>query len=206
MSTLVIESQYFGVIDWYKMLFAFSDVKIEQCDNYQKMSFRNRCVVAGAGGPVSLSVPLENGRDQQRMMKDTRISYAGRWQAEHRRTLESCYSRSPFYEYYRDDVERLIDRRDIFLLDKNIAIFQWLQKALNLPANWTMTDTYLKSYPPEVLDKRDAIVPKNYQHGFSSMRYTQVFEDRIGFQPNLSILDLLFCTGSAAQKLLSGSS
>jgi hypothetical protein len=153
---------------------------------------------------VSLSVPLEKGRDRQQLMKDTRISYLGRWQSEHLRTLESCYSRSPFYEFYRDDVNRLLSSKETFLLDKNLAILEWLARILAIPSSWSLTDNYLKTYPPEVVDRRDAILPKNFQEQDQPVMYTQVFADRIGFQPNLSVLDLLFCTGPAAGKILAG--
>mgnify|MGYP001792313158 FL=1 len=160
---LIIESQYFGSIDYINILFHFSDIKIEQYETYQKMSFRNRCVVAGSNGLVNLSIPLENGRNGRQLMKDTHISYSNRWQAEHLRTFESCYSRSPYFEYYREDVWGLIQKQEKFLLDKNLAILEWLQKTLKFEGTVSLTDAYRKEYGPDVTDKRNHILPKNFQ-------------------------------------------
>lgn len=200
--TLLIESQYFGNINSTIALFYFSNIKIEQYDTYHKMSFRNRCVLPGSNGLVHLSVPLEKGRNRQRLMKDTRISYSGRWQAEHLRTIESCYRRSPFFEYYWEDVQALTGRKESFLLDLNMAILAWLQKTLKFTGTVSLTDFYQKEYTTAVMDRRDHILPKNFQDQPVVARYTQVFEERIGFQPNMSILDLLFCCGPDMKNVL----
>lgn len=200
-TSLIIESQYFGCITYIKTLFQFSNIKIEQYDSYQKMSFRNRCVVAGSNGLVNLSVPLEKGRDRQQLVKDARISYSGRWQAEHLRTLESCYSRSPFFEFYRDEVRELINRQHPFLLDLNMSVLEWLKKTLGISGEIMLTGKYERHYPEGLSDLRGLYLPKNFLD-YPIRRYTQVFEDRIGFQPNLSILDLLFCAGPSAIEVL----
>ena len=200
--TLITENQYFGSINYINTLFRYSNIVIEQYESYQKMSFRNRCVVGGSNGLVHLSVPLENGRNQRQLMKDVRISYAGRWQAEHLRTIESCYSRSPFFEFYRDGVWELLQKRQVFLLDLNLSILGWLQKILQYTGTISLTDTYCREYPPQVADIRNHFLPKNFQDDPMPFSYTQVFGDRIGFQPNLSILDLLFCCGPEAKNLL----
>jgi len=199
---LVIDSQYFGSINYIKILFQFSDIKIEQYESYQKMSFRNRCVVAGSNGLINLSVPLEKGRDRQQLVKDTRISYSGRWQAEHLRTIESCYSRAPFFEFYRDAVWELLGQKQEFLIDLNLSILDWLKKVLKLPGEISLTESYCREYPEGITDLRNHFLPKNFQDETTGSKYMQVFEDRIGFQTNLSILDLLFCVGPAAVNTL----
>ncbi len=201
-NSLLIESQYFGTITYFNTLFQYTNIKIEQYENYQKMSFRNRCVVMGSNGTVNLSVPLDKGRNQKQLMKDVKISYAGNWQVQHFRTLESCYSRSPFFEFYRDGIWDLLQKQPIFLLDQNMAILEWLQKVLKLTASISLTESYLKEPTNEVVDSRNSILPKNASNLLSPIQYTQVFEDRLGFQPNLSILDMLFCCGPNANTLL----
>ncbi|MEO8174638.1 MAG: WbqC family protein [Sediminibacterium sp.] len=192
---LTVDIQYFGTISYIKTLFQYSNIKIEQYESYQKMSFRNRCMVAGSNGVVNLSVPLEKGRGQKELTKDVRISHSTNWQVQHLRTIESCYSRSPFFEYYRDGVRGLLEKKETFLLDMNMRILYWLQNILKFRGEVLLTDTYLKSYPAGTNDLRNTMVPKKYQQEATDLRYTQVFEDRIGFVPNLCILDLLFCCG-----------
>lgn len=204
MDNLVIEYQYFGSINYIKTLFHFSHVQFEVCETFQKMSFRNRMVLAGSNGLVSLSVPLEKGRDQKQLLKDVRISYSLPWQQQHWRTIESCYNRSPFYEYYRNWLEGFYNRRPVFLLDLNLEIMEWLVKQLKPSANITTTGEFIARYPAEITDYRNRWLPRNFQDMETGISYRQVFEDRIGFRKNLSILDLLFCEGPGARNLLSG--
>lgn len=204
MNKFIVEYQYFGAINYINTLFQFSNIEFEVCESFQKMSFRNRMVLAGSNGLVNLSVPLEKGRDQKQLLKDVRISYSLPWQQQHWRTIESCYNRSPFYEYYRDWLEGLYQRRPVFLLDLNREIMEWLVKQLKLTARFGETAVFEPVYPIDITDYRNRWLPRNFQENQPIIRYRQVFEDRIGFQPNLSILDLLFCEGPAARLLLSG--
>lgn len=204
MSKLVVEYQYFGSINYIKTLFQFSNINFEVCESFQKMSFRNRMVLAGSNGLVHLSVPLEKGRDQKQLLKDVRISYTLPWQLQHWRTIESCYNRSPFFEYYRDWLEPFYQRRPVFLLDMNRDLTAWLVKQLKLTARLSETTGFLPVYPAEVTDFRSKWLPRNFQESSTNIHYQQVFADRIGFQPNLSILDLLFCEGPNSPNLLSG--
>jgi hypothetical protein len=201
---LIIDNQYFGTINYIKILFRYSNIEIEQYESYQKMSFRNRCMVAGSNGVVHLSVPLEKGRAQKELMKDVRISHSGNWQLQHWRTIESCYSRSPFFEFYRDAVRGLLEKKETFLLDMNMHILEWLKTVLKFPGSLSLTEEYHKEYPPGILDLRNTMLPKNFQATAGDLHYTQVFEDRIGFVPNLSVLDLLFCCGPACTAMLKG--
>src|ERR1035437_9978726 len=107
---LITEFQYFPSIILYKNLNKFSNIVFEQYEYYQKMSFRNRCRIVGAGGAIDLSIPLEKGRDQRSLIRDVRISGVRPWQAEHWKTILSCYSRSPWFEFYRDGLEELYRR------------------------------------------------------------------------------------------------
>lgn len=203
-ANLIIEYQYFGSINYINTLFQFSNIEFEVYESFQKMSFRNRMVLAGSNGLVTLSVPLEKERDQKQPIRDVRISYSVPWQQQHWRTIESCYNRSPFYEFYRDGLERIFSSRPVYLLDLNRDIQQWLWKVLKVPANFSETSSYQTQIPANSFDARNRWMPKNFQSDEGSIRYRQVFEDRIGFQPNLSILDLLFCMGPSAYLLLKG--
>lgn len=197
-ATLIIDSQYFGALDYIKTLFQFSNVEIEQYENYRKMSFRNRCIVAGSNGLVTLSVPLANGRDARQLMKDTRVNYAGRWQLEQVRTLESCYARAPYFEYFWPEVRELVLAKPGFLLDKNMAILEWLRKVFRMDVVLGRTSVYQAGYGEGYVDLRNRTRPNNYLEHDPGISYTQVFQDRIGFRKNISILDYLFCNGNGS--------
>ena len=169
------------------------------------MSFRNRCEIAGSQGRIDLSIPLAGGRDQKILVKDLRIAGHYPWQDQHWKTILSCYSRSPWFDHYRDDLAQLYQRPVSFLLDWNLTCFEWSCRVLGLPLQVTLTEAYHPQYDPAVsLDYRGRLVPKSIRETTlaSPPVYRQVFEEITGFIPNLSILDLLFCEGQRARSLL----
>ena len=165
------------------------------------MSFRNRCQIAGGEGVINLNIPLEGGRDQKTLMKDVRIADGLPWQAQHWKTIVSCYSRSPWFEFYRDELEELYKTRYTGLMEFNRACFDWVLQRLRLPVTVSLTESYKNAYEPEEgVDIRGRFSPRNRAilDEASPARYRQVFEERTGFIPGLSILDLLFCEGKEA--------
>jgi hypothetical protein len=217
--TLIVDIQYFPQIIFFKISYKYSHALIEQCESYQKMSFRNRCRIAGAEGVVDLSVPIAGGRDQKTIMKDVRIAAGRSWQAQHWKTIVSCYSRSPWFDYYRDGLQKLFEEPVEFLMDWDLRCLEWSLRALGMDRPILLTDTYQKVYDSgEAVDWRGRLGPKDLEKWMvaeggveeerrgpgagevleGATRYRQVFEERIGFMPNLSILDLLFCEGKEA--------
>jgi WbqC-like protein len=196
---LIIDSQYFPSIIFYKISYKISHLLFEQYENYQKMSFRNRCTVAGASGVRELSIPLAGGRDQKTLMRDVRMDAGRDWQGQHWKTIVACYSRSPWFDYYRHGLESLYRRRMEFLLDWNLSCLEWSLQVLGMTKSIALTDRYEASYDPEeTMDWRGKIMPKSRGSRGEVARYRQVFGDRTGFLPDLSILDLLFCEGKEA--------
>ncbi|TAH08090.1 MAG: hypothetical protein EAZ12_08050 [Sphingobacteriia bacterium] len=198
MKTLLIENQYFGTVNYYKMLFENSYIQIDQYESFQKMSFRNRCIIPGANGLIQLTVPVEKGRNQNTPIRDVKIAYKENWVIQHCRSMEACFNRAPFFEFYRDELFGLLENRPVFLFDLNWAILQWVLKKLKSPLDIGLSQ--LDGKAPDILmeDRKNNQLPKNYDQSALAIKYTQVFEDRIGFKPNLSIIDLLCCTGPAA--------
>jgi hypothetical protein len=223
--TLIVDLQYFPSIILYKTLYNFSNIIFEQYESYQKMSFRNRCRIVGAEGVIDLSIPLVRGRDQKALMKDVKISAAQPWQSQHWKTIVSCYSRSPWFEFYRDELDGLYRKRWDFLVDWNLACFEWTVRVLGISVPVSLTASYEKGYPTgQVTDWRGKILPKHRAGGVAGLSedmaglsgagladggiahpYRQVFGERIGFIPNLSVLDLLFCEGKQAIRYLRSS-
>ena len=199
MTNLIIDSQYFPSVIFYKISYKYSYLLFEQYETYQKMSFRNRCVIAGATGVQALSIPLAGGREQKTLMRDIRVDSRRDWQRDHWRTITACYNRSPWFDHYREGLETLYRRRADFLLDWNLGCLEWSLRALGLTKRIGLTDRYETGYDPEkTVDWRGKILPRNRGSWEEVARYQQVFGDRTGFIPDLSILDLLFCEGKEA--------
>jgi len=199
----IIDSQIFPTIDYFKIISQNKYVKIDECDKFRKMSFSNRYVIAGANGLITLTAPVVGGREQKALMKDIKVDDTTNWRTSHWRSIVSSYNSSPYFDYYRAEVEKMLFFNTSFLYDLNILILGNILKLMDIN-----TIVFLNSLSgiDEVaaIDFRNHILPKNYQHDSFNWRpkYSQVFEERIGFQPNLSILDLLFCEGPNAKNLL----
>lgn len=203
-STLLIESQYFPSISFYKTLINYDILLIERYEHYQKVSYRNRCYIAGPNGSILLSVPLARGKNQRTVMKDVRISNDERWQALHWKTLVSAYRRSPWFEYHEEELGKLFTKEVSYLLDWNLMCLEWVNKVLGVTTPITFTEAYNKTYEAGtgIIDARDTILPGRTTVDENTLHYTQVFQERAGFLPDLSILDLIFCEGRRSVELL----
>lgn len=202
---LLIDYQYFGTVNYYKMLFKFKYIEFEEYEHYQKGSFRNRTIIPGANGLIPLSVPLQNGRDQRALFRDIKISYKDNWILQHTRALDACYMRAPFYEFYRDNLFALLASQEEYLMDLDRKLIQWVLKILKANLTISFSTSYLKELSPDLQDGRNQLLPNQTNSLGEQVQYAQVFEDRIGFQPNMSILDLLFCNGPSSAGLLKDS-
>jgi WbqC-like protein family len=199
---LIIDNHYFADLFLFKSLIKSSDIRLEQYESWQKTGFRNRCRIAGANGVMLLSVPLVGGRNQKRLMKEVRIDHSGRWRKEHWRSIESAYRRSPFFEFYETELQELYTLEFEFLQDWNRVCLVWAMEKLGSSAPIGFTERYVESYDnSKYLDIRE-MRGKRVETGKTTRTYHQVFEDRHGFLPGLSILDLLFCEGPGAVKVL----
>jgi hypothetical protein len=181
--------QYFGSISYIKDLMQNNLVYFNNDQLYTKMSFKNRMVIGTAQGPLHLSIPIIGGRDQKIPIKDVKISYDISWMDQHYKSIVSNYKRSPFFEYYHDDLNELYKKPTIFLIDFLLKINEWVSKQIK--GKWEISS----SEPNLSIYQFDKCLPKNYHLIDVRINYQQVFEDKIGFMPNLCILDLLFCCG-----------
>lgn len=202
MSTALLQTTYFGPIQWYQKLYRYDQTLIEQHDSYQKQTYRNRCVIATANGLQALTVPVEHNVQRSTFSvqcKDLRISDHNQWRRIHWNALQSAYSESPFFDYYADDIRPFFEKRYEFLIDFNEAIRQTVCDLLDIHPNVSYTSDF-SLQPSAIDDYREVINAKRPQPDadFQPRRYWQVFEDRHGFQANLSILDLLFNMGNEA--------
>ena len=147
----------------------------------------------GANGPLLLSVPLEGGRDQYGPLCDLQISYAEPWQRIHWRGIHDNYRKAPWFEDYAPELESLYRKQEKFLLDLNLKTTEWVLKRLK----WKVA--ILAVNEKEVSDQamQQTQKPKD-DSPLSWPVYQQVFAERHGFVPNLSILDLLLCEGPMA--------
>ena len=193
MEKALLSTTYFGPVQWYQKLHRAGCVEIEQWESFQKQSYRNRCLIAATQGIQVLTVPVE--RRTSSVIRDIRISDHGNWRHLHWNALQSAYGDSPFFEYYQDDIRPFFDKKWTFLLDFNEAIRQKMCELTDIAPTVTLSERWNTGGQPG--DYRAAIDPKHPapDADFVAKPYYQVYQQKHGFLPNLSILDLLFNMG-----------
>jgi hypothetical protein len=198
----LIELQYMPPVAFFQLCGQSSAIELDQHEHYTKGSYRNRCTIAAANGPLALSVPLQKGKHQQRPIREARISYDFDWQHQHLEGIRSAYGRAPFFEHYAEGLFPLLEKRQAYLFDFNLELLHFLLAALQMEVGVGLSQGYAPSGAlSEGRDWRGHISPKKTAL-FVQKPYVQVFADRFGFLPNLSIIDLLFCMGPAAKSYL----
>lgn len=171
------------------------DVCIDIAEHYQKMSYRNRYYLASPQGKILLSIPLKEGRNQRKPVKEILIDNKENWQVKHWRTIVSLYARSPFFEYYEYRFRFLFEDSFEYLHQWNMESLKLMDELLASDLQLSETDFYKEHYGDTITDIRKTFVPQALQH-ISSTQYYQVFSDKTGFIPDCSALDVLFCEGS----------
>ena len=196
---ILIELQYLPSIHYVSKLLGASKVWIEQHENYTKGSYRNRCHLANSQGLLRLSIPLLGGKHQQQSIRDVTISNTENWQSQHWIAIQSAYGKSPFFEFYADLIRPFYQKKYKFLWDWNWDLLQQIFSMIPIEKQLHLSQEYQKNLPDGIADFRNKISPKKHKtisdSSFLQEKYIQVFEEKNGFIPNLSILDLLFCTG-----------
>ena len=195
MTEALLSSTYFGPVQWYQKLNRFDKCLIESQESFVKQTYRNRCVIATTNGMQSLTIPIEHG--ESRLMRDIRISNHGHWRHLHWNALMSAYGESPFFEFYADDLHPFFEQPWDYLFDYNMAITDKMCELIDFQPCLEITNNFTREVEH---DYREAIQPKHPlpDKGFTPRPYYQVYAQKHGFLPNLSILDLLFNEGPEA--------
>lgn len=207
MNTVLLSTAYFAPVQYYSKFLKYDEIYIEQFEHFNKQTYRNRCVILGGNGPIQLVVPVVKGRGRKILIKDLKISYDIEWQRNHWRTIFSAYNSSPFFEYYKDDIQPFFESKFDFLFDFNFKIYETVCELLEIQNNTFLTTDFEK-VPDDTLNLRETISPKispEVDLEFQLQKYTQVFSDKLGFIEGLSILDLLFNEGPNSYTVLEAS-
>ena len=196
--TVLLSSAYLPPVSYFSKLYAYEKVCVERFDHYMKQSYRNRCVIASAAGPLSLTIPTEKSEDPKCLMKDVRISDHGNWRHVHWNAFVAAYKQSPFFDYYADEFHEFFEKRYSFLFDFNSELCNWLCEQLDMHPVVAWSDDFIVD-TAGMDDFREQIHPKKRLQtedaSFKAVPYYQVFQEKQGFQPDLSVADLLFNMG-----------
>ena len=190
---MLLSTAYFPPVEFFALLAGNSVVYLEACENYCKQSWRNRCRILTSNGPMDLRVPVVHGADLYHTRIDqVLVDYSTPWVGQTEYAIESAYSSSPFFLYYRDELFSILDSHPSTLWELNMRLISFFCRKIGIApeirptVRWSAgggEDDYRQSLHP----KRPPVLP--------SRPYWQVFRDKFGFVEGLSIMDLLFCEG-----------
>ena len=197
---------YFGPISWYSRLLRTENWRIEDTEHYVKQTTRNHCLIATANGVQKLTVPVEKpsrneeggARSEPLLTREVRLSDHGKWRTEHWNAICTAYGESPFFDYYADDLRPFFNRRDWeFLFDYDMAIFEKMLELVGIAPKGQGVQEFRSSGVQTIESStvNSQLSTVNSQLGGA---YWQVYQQRHGFLPDLSILDLLCCMGPEA--------
>jgi len=197
---VILSTAYLPPVEYISAIYNSSGTVIEQCERFQKQSYRSRCHIYSASGLLALTIPVSRAQGHYLPIREMRIDYSAKWQQEHWRAIVSAYRTSPFFEYYEDDFAPFYHKRYEFLFDFNTELLTMILSLMGVKCNIEYTQEFLHEYSSrDVLDMREVIHPKrepfNYNTGKKSGQYFQVFAHKHGFISNLSSADLLFNEG-----------
>lgn len=207
--SILLELQYLPPIQYFTKFFQYENVVIEQHENYGKRSFRNRCQIATSHGIQRLSIPLKKGKNEQQAICKVAITYDENWQKNHWAAILAAYGNAPFFEHYEGYFRPFFNQQFDLLFDFNFNLLKTILPVLGIQKIPSVSTSFEKTTSGRLVDFRNQITPKAVSTladpHFEAMKYAQVFEEKTGFLPNLSILDLIFCTGPQAPYYLENS-
>ena len=198
----IIELHYFPSIPYIASWMHYDEIIIESKESYAKQTFRNRCQIKTANKVEDLIVPIQKGNSNI-PIQEIRIDYQQTWLKDHWGAIQSAYGKAPFFEHYREDVEKILNKQPRFLFDLNLQILEHILDILNINKKMIFSQKYEKIYPANISDLRSSIHPKQDLEKISfyhPVEYIQVFGDQ--FISNLSILDVIFCEGPNSRKII----
>ena len=217
MNELLLPTSYLPPVSYLALLIGRSGATVEVCETFPKQTHRNRCEILTSNGIMRLSVPVVRTNGNHTLTQDIAVSYAERWNIQHIRAIESAYNTAPYFLYLWDPLKAILLERHERLIDLNAKLMGYLLSKLSIECQLSYSEEYLSDQQTadstQPLDLRDMFAHNpdgkahtqsqtlNIQNSkFNFQNYYQIWADRHGFCPNLSIIDLLFNLGPAESR------
>ncbi len=198
--TILLSTAFLPPAGWFSLLLNHP-VSIEKHENYQRQTYRNRCLIYSEKGILPISVPVNRPYGNHTPITEVLIFNNEKWYLKQWRAIRSAYEASPFFLYYQDDLKPFFNGHHENLFQFNLELVLKICALLEISPDLHFTEKFEKT-PEDKMDLRHFFSPKKPVQGHFPP-YTQVFADRHGFIPNLSILDVLFNLGPEGKIYLS---
>lgn len=187
---------YHPPIAYFAELVKHHSVVFDGAERFEKQTYRSRCSILGANGVLDLTIPVTRPNGKETRVKDVLISRAENWEINHIRAISSAYSKTPFYDFYADELFEIIQFPFDRLISLNLKLTAFYCKKLGIKT----VLNFEKAHPSSIPHK-NMCLPKN-RNIYLTKPYIQAFSNKFNFESNLSILDLLFCEGPNALNIL----
>ncbi|AZB22029.1 hypothetical protein EG338_08100 [Kaistella haifensis] len=178
---------YLPPISWFSVFLQHdAEVTLEQFENFPKQTYRNRTVIYGANGKLALIIPvLHNGKIT---INEIEVSQRENWQKLHWKSIKNAYQNSPYFEFYEDQLAQIFTFETQSLFQFNLNALQIIQKILKTEKAYSLNEEFTKT--PAEVDFRNKFSAKK-ESEFEMEEYYQTFSDKLGFEKDISILDLI---------------
>ncbi|MBW6497868.1 MAG: WbqC family protein [Bacteroidales bacterium] len=196
---ILLPTAYLPPVEYMAWLAVSAKAEVEVHETYPKQTWRNRCSIPSANGPLALSIPVEKPLGNHTPTRLISISSHLSWQKQHWRSIVSAYSKSAFFLFYQDLLEPFfMDQPPALLVNWNQNLLAAITEEIGLKLKPVRTITFEKA-PTEKIDLRQAISPKKLtspEKGNDLFPpYFQAFSEKYGFLQNQSVIDVLFNLG-----------
>ena len=185
----------FPPMTWFRLA-SLPNATVCVSENFVKQSLRNRVALVNTQGPIEVSLPVHRRRAASRSSKDVMFTAAVKPTLLLKVIRTNC-GRAPFFDHYFPDIE------------------DWAQRHLNPGQPWLDAALASTKWSCDMLGIEHPLSSTKFDNGeawddwrnkarwkhVDRHRYPQVFEDRLGFVPGRSILDVLFHLGPEASTL-----
>lgn len=196
---ILIELHFAPSLFYFWVLWNSNRFEIETKENYNKRSFRNKCIIKSNVGSQIISIPLVKGKNSHTSIQSVEIAYYDNWIRILLHTLQTEFGKYPFFEYYIDDIKNIISGKYSFLFDLNKELLTYLCDTIGTPPpDWSVN--YKKVPSSSTVDFRDTITPKLFNH--NKILHTYALVDYFEINPGHSILEALFKYGPETGSLL----
>ena len=194
---VVVGSMTAATVRCYAVMLAAGTVYVDP--EQRQLPLRHshhRYSIMGPNGAQKLTIPLVGSTNAMPVpMRQVRISEHANWRHLHWGALYSAYGRTPYFDYIADDLQRLLlDDSDPSLLHFNQRLTYLIIDFLDLPITVQLLDSSIVA--DACCDLRQVLGTKRPDGlPIADVPYHQLWADRHGFTPGLSILDLLMNCG-----------
>ena len=201
--TPLLSAFTFGSVEHYRLLVQHDRVIIDIGEHYVRQSYRTRTSIVGPNGRQDLSVRIQHSGGVKMPMREVRLSYAETWPQQHLHAFRSAYGNTPWFIHYIDEIEAVILGKFERLVDLDLATMRLGMKWLGLKTEIVISEDFVTPMTMP-LDLRSSFHPKKPLPPEVNAvgPYPQVFADRHGFVPRMSIIDLVMNTGPDARSII----